>query len=228
VKPDITVDTLYDGAIAIAQSRRGHRFSVDAVALAEWVAPASGARVLDLGAGAGVIALILAHRFPTVSLTAIELQSELAELARDNVVRNRVDHRVSVLQADLRDYRGVIEAGQYDVVVSNPPYHPAAAGRINPDASRAAARHELNGGLEDFLEAARYALGERGQLFLVYPAWRLPHLLATLSALRMSPARLAFVHADRDAEASLVLVEARVGGAPDLRIEAPITLGAVE
>ena len=225
--PDLTIDSLYEGDLELEQPRYGNRFSVDAVALSEWVRITENSRILELGTGSGIIALILARREPSVTVVALELQSELARLAGSNVSRNGFDSRVKVIHGDLRDHATLWAARSFDSVVFNPPYHPVNSGRLNPNASRAAARHELHGGLADFIVAARYSLEVRGRLSIVYPAWRIPVLLQTLVGGGFTPVRLAFAHAGFETPAALVLVEAVLGGGPMLTVEAPILLQAV-
>jgi hypothetical protein len=88
VMSDKTTDTFFGGQIQVRQPRAGYRFSIDAVLLANLASVGLRERVLELGTGCGIVSLILAHRFSTVSIQAIELQPQLVELARENVRAN--------------------------------------------------------------------------------------------------------------------------------------------
>ena len=101
-KEALTEDTLFDGALLCHQHRQGYRFSVDAVLLAHFVVPPKGARILDLGAGCGVVSLQLAYRHPSVFLSALEIQDTLVALCRRNVLANGFEERLTVVQGDLR------------------------------------------------------------------------------------------------------------------------------
>jgi tRNA1Val (adenine37-N6)-methyltransferase len=138
-----TTDTFFNGRIQVRQNRVGYRFSIDAVLLACQAAPRSGDKVIDLGAGCGIISLIMAYRCPDITVTAVEVQEELVQLAISNVKNNHLQDRITVLDADMKTMVSDMTAGPVDLVVCNPPYRRPGSGRINPDNQRAIARHEF-------------------------------------------------------------------------------------
>ena len=75
-------------------------------------------RVLDLGTGSGAIAIALARAWPTSSFVAVDISSEALELARQNAIQNKVSERICFLQSDW--FSRV--TGEFDLIVSNPPY----------------------------------------------------------------------------------------------------------
>ncbi len=217
-----TIDSLYHESIKLVQVRGGYRFSLDPVLLADFVAPEGARRGLDLGSGCGVLALLLARRSPQMSLVGWEAQGQLAERAMRSVELSGKVGQVSIQHVDLRHFRQLSEPGSFDLVVTNPPYRLPGRGRIAPDDERAAARHELAGGLDDFLAAASWSLKNSGRFAIVYLAERLAELLAKMSANNIEPKRLRMVHPRRKESARMVLVEGRKAGAPGLRIEPPL------
>jgi len=112
--------------------------------------------------------------------------------------------------------------------VSNPPYRSLGGGRTAPTTERATARHELAGGLEDFLAAAHYLLKQGGRFYLIYLAERLAELLAAMREQRLEPKRLRCIHARPGERALMVLVEGRKSGKPGLTVEAPLYVYAGE
>lgn len=87
-------------------------------------------RVLDVGTGAGAIALAIADEHPTARVTAVERSAEALALARENAVRTGLAERVELVEGDLF---GGLE-GPFDLVVSNPPYLlPAAVEGLEPE-----------------------------------------------------------------------------------------------
>jgi len=217
-----TIDTLFDGALEIAQPASGYRFSIDAVLLAGAAQAAAGGRVLDLGCGSGVVGLATERLWAPREVVGIECQSELAALARRNVERNQLKSPMRVLTGDVRHYKRLVEPNAFDVVVTNPPYYAVDQGRINPDAQRAVARHEVAGTLDDFLHAACYGLKPRGMCYLVYPAFRLTTLMASLTRGRLHPEWLQFVQPRSDEPATLTLCGARLGGSAQLVVRPPL------
>ncbi|MBF0551178.1 MAG: SAM-dependent methyltransferase, partial [Deltaproteobacteria bacterium] len=80
--PDETLDILFGGRIKMLQPSRGYRFSIDAMLLADFVRPGLGGVMVDLGCGCGVIPIVLGLKSGACRVTGIEIQPELADLAR--------------------------------------------------------------------------------------------------------------------------------------------------
>jgi tRNA1Val (adenine37-N6)-methyltransferase len=221
---DETLDTLFQGRLKLRQSRRGYRFSLDALLLACFAAVRPGEAVADLGSGNGVIALILAYLHPGLSVTAVEFQRGMTERARENARLNGFEKRIRVLCGDVRRVAQIAAPESHALVVCNPPYRKPASGRVSPDPEKRIARHEIAGGLIDFVQAGAYLLGVNGRMAVIYPAVRTVDLLATMRAAGLEPKRLRMVHSFAGAEASLVLVEGAKGGRSGMKILAPLVI----
>lgn len=220
---ETTLDSLFAGQIKLLQPKEGYRFSVDAPILASWVKLKRGERVIELGTGNGVIAVILARKFKEVSeIVAVEVQRELAELAKKNLELNGVSGWTWVLEMDVRECHRCLQAQSFDVVVSNPPYFPKDHGRLNLHTQEVLARHEVLGTLEDFLKATSYLLKDGGRCYYIYPPERLMRLLFAMKAERLEPKRLKFVHPKPGEPSRMVLVEAVKGAKEGLRVEPPL------
>ncbi len=213
-----TVDELLEGRLRILQKKRGYRFSIDAVLLAHFIRLKDRDPALELGAGSAVISLILAGRSEGRKITGIEIQNDLAEMARRSVRMNGLEDRVEIVSGDVRDIRSLCEPQSCRVVFFNPPYRRRASGRINPRTEKALARHEIKGSLSDFLAAAKYVLKEKGAVFVVYPAKRLVELLHRMRLEGLEPKRLRMVHTKKSSESVLALVEGIKGGGEELKV----------
>ena len=223
-KPPISTDALFDGKIRIRQERYGYRFSIDAVLLAAWAAPRPGERILDLGAGCGVISLLIAYRRPESRIFGVEVQPELAALAERNVADNHMQERVTVLCEDLKMlHQGIID-GPVDLVLSNPPYRKVRSGRINPNRQRAVARHEIKAVLRDVVETAGRMLNPGGRFAAVYPAERVTDLLTQMRLGGIEPKRLQTIQSTACTGAKLIQAEGRKGARPGARIEPPLII----
>jgi tRNA1Val (adenine37-N6)-methyltransferase len=219
-----TTDTFFDGKLRIKQEAAGYRFSIDAVLLAHHVSPRAGERLLDLGTGCGIIPLILAYRNPQIIAIGIEIQNELAELAISNVNANHMRHRITVLHLDMRHLKPAMIDGPVDVVVCNPPYRSPNSGRLNPDAQRAIARHELKVNLIDVLETARRVLRTAGRFLTIYPAQRIAELLFQMHSAGIEPKFMRAIHSRLEEEAKLILVGGTKGARTGVTIGPPLIL----
>ncbi len=218
---EISADTLFNGRLVCHQPRRGYRFSVDAVLLANFVRPWAGARVLDLGAGCGVISLIMAWRSPEIVITALELQPFLFELCRSNIERNKLVSRIQGIQGDLRRISSLLKAASFDLVVCNPPYYKVGSGRLNPALEQAVARHEIMADIKQCVKAAVWAVRSHGRAAFIFPARRGAALLDALHAHRLEAKRLQVVYSFPGADGRLLMVEAVKGGGEELQILPP-------
>jgi tRNA1Val (adenine37-N6)-methyltransferase len=219
----LTGDALLGGRLRLRQPADGYRFSVDAVLLAGFCRSAGARSALDLGAGCGVVGLLLAHRNPALRLCGVELQPELAELAAANVRDNGLQARVAMIAGRLQDFGGTAEFPlPVDLVVSNPPYRAAHSGRVNPHPQRAAARHEIHVDLAALAEGAARMLRRGGRFAMIYPAERLGSLLAAMQRWGLEPKRLRLVHSRPGERARRVLAEGIKGARSGLTVEAPL------
>lgn len=219
-KPDETVDTFLNGKLRIIQSRRGYRFSVDALLLAEFVSIKDEDHVIDLGAGSGIISLFLATKRKVGFIVGIELQKELASQAQRNVALNELERKIAIIQGDLRHLP--LARGFADVVVCNPPYRQQRSGRISSDESKAIARHEIAANLDAILTAGKSLLKRGGRLTLIYPANRLTEVFTKMRKERLEPKRLQIIFPDSASYAKLALIEGRLQGRSGLKILPPI------
>ena len=218
-------DELWPGGPRFRQEEGSFRLSTDSVLLAHFAAPLRAKTVMDLGCGAGVLTVLLHVSHPEAHIGGIELQPVSAALCRDNLTENGYDAS-DILTGDLREHRSLLTAGAFDLVVSNPPYFAADSGYTAPDASRAAARDERTCTLDDVCTAAAYLTRWGGAFCMVHRPERLSEIFCTLTARGLEPKRLRMVQHREGAAPNLVLIEARRGGKPGLRIEAPLLLCA--
>lgn len=221
--PKITCDTLFNGRLSCKQFHQGYRFSVDAVLAAHFCQPAVNDAVLDLGCGCGIISLILAYRHQGIHVTGLELQPELADLARLNITDNGFGDRVTVQQGDICNVSNRFSAEAFDLVISNPPYREPRTGRISPADQRARARHEIDANLSDFVDAAAFGVKNRGRVVMVYPAKRLVTLITVMKRKLLEPKRIQPVYSyPESSQAVLALVEAVKNGGEEAHVMPPL------
>jgi len=223
---ELSHDPIVRGRVTLWQPRIGYRFSIDPILLADFVGAAPLGTLADIGAGVGIVGLLLAKSDPSARVTLVELQPRLAALCRRNAQENGVADRTQVVQGDVRAaaLRSALPGATFDLVASCPPYYPLGQGGVNPQGEEAIARHEVHLPLADLVRAARRLLRFRGRFAVVYPTPRLTELLSVLSAEGLTPVRLRVVHPYADEPGQRVLVEACKGSKSSLLIEPPLYL----
>ena len=200
------------------------KLTTDTVLLADFADIGRASHGLDLGCASGALMLLLLQRSGSLRMTGVELQSEAARLAEENLRLNGCQERGDVIAGDWReDLPGLMKTG-FDFVIANPPYFSASRGLLPPDEARAAARGESFCTLEEFCARTSVLCRNGGKVFLSYRPERLNELLQQCSRARLEPKRLRFVHHRPSAEASILLLEARKNGKPGLHVEAPLLL----
>ncbi|NLD27625.1 MAG: methyltransferase [Myxococcales bacterium] len=140
---------------------------MDSLALAKFVELRDGERVVEFGAGVGVISILLAARSKPLSFSCVEIQKSLFDIMKGNVSANGLDKIISCVCGDFREF-ALKNRERFDHLIANPPFHRAFSGRLSPDPQRAAARHELNGTIEDLVASARIVLSGGGKFSIVF------------------------------------------------------------
>jgi len=220
---DVSLDSIRD--LHVYQSKLGYRFSVDPLLLYGFVNLKRAYAIADLGAGTGIIGMLLAKKYPSARITLYEIQERLAKLAEENVTRNCLGDRVRVINCDIRTLPCFNEiSGGFDLLVSNPPFRRLKSGRLNPEEERAIARHEIKLRLEDLVKTASFLLRVKGRFCVIYHPWRLSELVETLRRADLEPKRLRFVHSNISSDAKMILIEAVKNGNEGLKVESPLYL----
>jgi tRNA1(Val) A37 N6-methylase TrmN6 len=223
---DTTEDAFLGGRLRLRQPRSGHRSGHDAVLLAAATSAEPGDRVIEFGAGVGAAGLALAKRVVGIKLVLIEIDAQLAALARDNAAANAIV--ADVIKLDVTaPAQAFATAGltpdSVDVLLMNPPFNDAGRHRASPDSSRALAHVADTETLERWIHAGRRLLKSGGALTLI---WRADGLSDVLAALGRGFGSLAIqpVHGDAERPAIRVLIRAVKGGKAPTRVLASLLL----
>jgi tRNA1(Val) A37 N6-methylase TrmN6 len=223
---DCSEDAFLGGKLRLRQPKSGHRAGHDAVLLAAATSARPADRVVEFGAGVGAAGLALARRVGAVDLVLVEIDAQLAALARDNAAANAISADVVTLdvasQADAFLARGLLP-DSVDAVLMNPPFNDAMRHRASPDKARETAHMAVPGLLENWIHAARRLLKSGGVLTLI---WRADGLTEVLTGLERGFGSLAIlpVHGDGAKPAIRVLVRAVKGGKAPARIHLGLVL----
>ena len=210
--------------IELFQTRYGYRFSIDAPLLSDFVRKIKPHHIADIGAGNGIIGILLAKKYPSSKVSVIEIQQSLYKLCTQNIEMNKVKTRVTPYNLDIGDMQSLkksIAEHSYDVVVSNPPFRISRSGKISPCDEKAIARHEIKINLEKLIHGIDYLLKPKGSTYLIFHPERLVELFAGMRKNGIEPKRARFVHPDRNSESKMVLIEGVKTARASVKIEKP-------
>lgn len=219
------LDTVNEN-ITLIQKKDGLTFGTDALLLAAFARGVGSGVAADLGAGTGIVSLLVAARGKYAKLFSVEAQADFCDLIRRNTAVNRMEDRIFCVERDLRALTPADLGGECDAVLTNPPYMRAGSGKTNDHGAKAIARHELLGGIGDFCAAAGRCLKYGGIFYAVYRPERTAELFRAMQDAGIEPKRLVAVCPDTWRAPSLILVEGKKGAAAGLIFEKPLFLYA--
>ena len=146
----------------VHQERCAMKVGTDGTLLGAWAR--GGQSVLDIGTGTGLLALMMAQRFPDSCVVGIDIDHGAVEQARENVAMSPFAERVSIIETDAKMY----DASQFDAIVCNPPYFIDSL--KCPNEQRTLARHASALTYGNLMVVARRLLTDKGELSLVIPS----------------------------------------------------------
>ena len=224
LRPGERLDDLQCNGLKLIQREDVFRFGTDSVLLADFAAPRKRDRAVDLGCGTGAIALLMAAHRPELPVEAVEIQSEIAEMAQRSVALNGLDERVRVWNLDMREAFHTLGVEKYTLVVCNPPYGRKGAALESETEARRIACHEGDLMPGDVARAAERLLKNGGRLCVIYPAPRAFEMMRAMQQNRLAPKRIRTVHGVEGRAPKFVLLDAVKGGGEGLHWLEPLVL----
>lgn len=214
------IDDLQCKGLKFIQDDRFFPFGTDGVELANFVEGGKRDRALDIGAGSGIVTVLLAGKkgIPTVG---VELQQPLADLAARNVELNNLGGIASVLNMRAQDLMGKYPRGSFTIVVSNPPYRKALSGDASAKDEVRLARHEVAITLAEILDISAYMLGSGGKLYLVHQTERLDEVLEEAAKRALMPKVLQILLPSKDKPPHIFLLKCIKDGKRGLDVRPP-------
>jgi len=246
---DERIDDLQINGLRLIQYPDGYCFTTDSVLLANFAGGYCRTKtVADLGAGGGIIAVLLAGKYGAKSVTGVEIQQKYADLAVKNAELNGLSGKIKIINCPMQEAHKVIGYNKFDAVVSNPPFErkpsavtPAAVilstalaerservdlSTTNPpiitpviDAAPDICRQELAVTLAEVAASAARLLKFGSKFFMVHKPERLAEIFAALYNVKLEPKRIRFVCGTAEKKPELVLIEAQSGAKPGLTVE---------
>jgi tRNA1Val (adenine37-N6)-methyltransferase len=209
------------GVVNILQQKKGFRFTLDSLLLADFCRMKPRDRILEPGAGTGIISILLAKKFPAARFVADEVEPQAYGLLCKNIEQNGLFDSIVPIDRDIRYLGRSITRDAFDIIIANPPYTKSGAGKESPSPNRQTARQDSGTSLSLWLNL-QTLLKDKGRFFLVFPASRAAELISALRERKLEPKRLRSVHSSENKPASLLLIEAVKRAGTGLEIAPPL------
>ena len=211
------------GGIKIIVSK-SHTFGTDAILLADFAAPRKRDRACDLGTGCGIIPLLWCRNDYPEEIVAVDIQKDACEQLNSSIINNMLEKRISVKNADLRNLKGILPFGKFDLVTMNPPYKAVDTGLKSLDESAQIARHEIMCTVFDAADAAADLLKFGGRFCMCHRPERLCDVFEAMRKAEIEPKKLRIVAQRADLPPMLILIEGKKGGKAGLKIEPELVI----
>ena len=211
--------------LEIYQDNKWFCFSIDSIILANFpkIKPRAR-RILDLGCGNGIIPLILSLRTKCV-IDGVEIQEDLANLAKESVLENELEEQVNIYNMDMKCLlKDVSKYNSYDIILANPPYFKNTNSTKNEDIHKIIARHEVMITLEEVVKIAFQLLKEGGYFATVNRVDRFMEIIELFNKYKLEIKYIRFVYDNLECEPSLFYIEGFKGGKSGCTIDKPFIM----
>lgn len=177
---EISKDVIFSKDTLITQHKKGYRFNSDSMILSWFIKEISLKHKinnsLEIGAGSGIVSIVLKKRGFGADITCVEIQEEMFELLKINIENNRRELSVFPVHEDFRNFADHCKTS-FDLIFTNPPFFGKETGKVNENKIKALSRHEFSGTLSEFFSSSIKILRKNGHFVFVYPLSRIQYAL---------------------------------------------------
>ncbi len=199
------------------QPESGYCYNSDSLFLYDFISSFNPhAKVLDVGAGCGIVGLLVARDNPKVELEAVEKQDTFIEYATHNARVNKIGyklHKADFLELDIQE--------KYNYIISNPPFYPNGAKKSDNE-MLFNARYNVNLPMNDFFKKVSQLLKPHAHFIFCYDASQFALICVELDKVKLKVVDVQFVHSKIDRGASLVMIHARNGSKSLMKVWEPL------
>lgn len=216
------IDDLQLKGLKIIQNPKWFCFGIDAVLLSDFARVKKKDKIVDLGTGTGIIPLLMYGRYEPAKITGVEIQNDVAQMAKRSIKLNELEDRIEIFIGDIKNCYEHIGLNCIDVVVSNPPYKKGDTGLISPDENKSISRSEILIKLDELILTASKLLKTGGKFYMIHRPERLKDIIVGLDKHNFTTKKIRFVHPKVNKSPNMMLIEAVKAGGEFLKIEEPL------
>ncbi|MDE6583491.1 MAG: methyltransferase [Clostridia bacterium] len=206
--PGERLEDLQCKGLKIIQNKDLYTFTSDSVVLANYVKTKSNTIAVEIGAGSGVISILVQAKNDIKKIYAFELQKEMAKLCQKNIKLNNLEDKICLFNANIKDFEEYLPKESADVVYSNPPYFKET--NFEQDEVKRIAKEEICLSCKDLCEVASKLLKNGGTFYCCYSAERSVELICNLQKANLMVKEMFFTENGKG-KTKLVLVKSVKG-----------------
>ena len=220
LKENERIDDLQLNNLKIIQNSKWFCFGIDSIILSNFAKEMhKNSKVLDLGTGNGILAILVSEKVENSKIIGIEVQEEVADMAKRSVELNNLEQRFTIINSNIKEIK---YNNEFDAVITNPPYKETNTGLMNENQVKLISRHEIKGTLEDFIRKSSEALKDRGSLYMVNRPERIIDIFEYCRKYKLEPKKLQMVYSKIGGKPNLILVKAVKNANKYLKVEKPL------
>ena len=223
LKENEKIDDLEYKDLKIIQNKNGFCFGIDSVLLSDFAKTIkNNSNVLDLGTGTGIISILLCGKTNLKHITGIEIQKDVADMAKRSIELNKLEKRAEIINEDIRKISKIFPANSFDAIVTNPPYKKENTGLTSKDKTQLISRHEVMCTIEDIAKTASCLLNSNCSIYMVHRPDRIIDIIESFRKYKLEPKIIRYVYPKINKEPNLILIKATKGGKGFLKTEKPL------
>lgn len=225
LEPNERIDDLEYKNLKIIQNKNNFCFGMDSVLLSDFAKNIKkDSMILDLGTGTGIISILLSAKTNLKKIYGIEIQNDVANMAKRSVKLNELEDKIEILNEDIKNIEKLFNKNSIDAIVTNPPYKEVNRGIINESNNKVISRHEVKANLEDFIKISFDLLKDYGEFYMVNRPERIADIIECLRKYKIEPKNIRFVYPKINKDPNLVLIKAVKNSKKFLKVEKPLII----
>jgi tRNA1Val (adenine37-N6)-methyltransferase len=225
IKANERIDDLEYKGLKIIQSIDGFKFGIDSILLSDFAKYIkNGAKVLDIGAGTGIISILLSGKTMAKEIVGIEVQEEVAEMAIRSIRLNDLASKISIINDNINNIEKYFEHNYFDAIVTNPPYQKNNTGLKSENKKHLISRHEVECTLENIIEESFKVLKDKGEFYMVHRPERLVDIMYFMRKYKIEPKEIRYVYPKFGEKSNLVLIKGVKNANEFLKMDKPLII----
>ena len=225
LKDNEIIDELQLNNLKIIQNNNGFKFGIDSILLSDFAKKIKkDSIVLDIGTGTGIISILLSAKTEANKIIGIEIQREVADMAKRSVILNKLENKIEIINDDINNIEKYFENNYFDVIVTNPPYQKNNTGLKSENEKNLISRHEIKCTLEDIIKKSFKILKDKGEFYMVHRPERLVDIMYLMRKNKIEPKELRFVYPKISDKPNLILIKGIKNAKQFLKVEKPLII----